>query len=208
MAAPSASGRPVRPLLSRASRLAAGLLLAPALLLFVSACAGQGEAAGGAPTEAALDPADTERLARPAPESLDTPDTPGATTTPEPLIAAEPDEHSEVGSLVAGFPVELLPIPGDAVILVTSVMPVGDADVQEISLNLTTALPTEELATLYRGALTAAGFEEVEAQVPSADLAVEATFTRSGGDELISIGILDVDGVRTVALGGRVHTGD
>lgn len=124
---------------------------------------------------------------------------------PQALVTTEPDEYSEVGDLVEGFPIELLPVPGDAVILVTSAVPVGDADVQEVSLNLRTAMRAPDLLALYRDALTEAGFSEVEQAAPGDDLAVDVTFVRSGGDELVSIGVLDVDGGRTVTIGGRVR---
>lgn len=125
--------------------------------------------------------------------------------TPEPLVTTAPDEYSKVGELVAGFPIELLPVPNDAVILVTSAVPVGTADVREISLNLRTSATAAELITLYRSALTAAGFTELDTEGNTA-LVADVTFTRSGGDEVISIGIHDVDGARTVTIGGRVRT--
>jgi hypothetical protein len=123
------------------------------------------------------------------------------------LSGAAPDEHSEVGDLVDGFPIDLLPVPSDSVILVTSAVPVGDADVQEVSLNLRTSAEAADLLALYREALTTAGFTEVPPPAGQTDLAAESTFTRSGGDELITIGVLDVAGARTVSVGGRVHTG-
>lgn len=126
-------------------------------------------------------------------------------SAPEPLVTATPDEFSLVGDLVDGFPIDLLPVPGDAVILVTSAVPVGDADVQQVSLNLRTSATADDLLDLYRSALTEAGFTEVP-NTSASDLAVDATFVRSGGDELISIGVLDVDEARTVTIGGRVHT--
>jgi len=127
--------------------------------------------------------------------------------TPEPLLTARADEQSLVGDLVADFPIDLLPVPNDSLILVTSAVPVGDANVQQVSLNLRTSARASDLLELYRTALTAAGFTEVP-NTSESDLAVEATFVRSGGDELISIGVLDVDGARTVTIGGRVHTQD
>lgn len=182
---------------SRPARLRA-LPLALALPLLLVGCADDRpdvtpvEVATAAPaTPAATDPAAATRAA-PAPEA--------------PLVTATPDAHSEVGDLVDGFPADLLPVPPDAAILVTSAVPVGDADVQEISLNLRTTASTAELLTLYRDALLAAGFSEVGSEAPLTGLSAEATFTRSGGDELISIGILDDDGGRTVTIGGRVHT--
>ena len=127
------------------------------------------------------------------------------TVEPEPLVTAQPDEFSLVGDLVDGFPIDLLPVPRDAVILVTSAVPVGESQVQEVSLNLRTSATAADLLVLYREALTAAGFVEVP-DTSASDLAVEASFIRSGGDELIFIGVLDVDGARTVTIGGRVHT--
>lgn len=128
--------------------------------------------------------------------------------SPEPMVTASPDAFSQVGDLVKGFPIDLLPVPSDSVILVTSAVPVGDADVQEVSLNLRTSATAAELLALYRTALTAVGFTEVTSQTSDSDLAVDVTFVRSGGDELVSIGVLDIDGARTVTIGGRVRTGD
>lgn len=128
--------------------------------------------------------------------------------SPEPMVTGSPDAFSQVGDLVEGFPIDLLPVPSDSVILVTSAVPVGDADVQEVSLNLRTSATAAELLALYRTALTAAGFTEVTSQTSDSDLAVDVTFVRSGGDELVSIGVLDIDGARTVTIGGRVRTGD
>lgn len=127
--------------------------------------------------------------------------------SPAPLLTSAPDEHSQVGDLVKGFPADLLPVPRDSVILVTSAIPVGDADVQEVSLNLRTSMTAQDLLVMYRTALLDAGFDEAAPPTnPQTDLAVESVFTRSGGDELVSIGVLDADGVRTVTIGGRVHT--
>lgn len=175
----------------RAARSAAAALL----LLGCAACADDGddvEAAAGAP-----EVADLAVAAEPEPSP---------TPTPEPLVTAEPDEYSQVGDLVEGFPIELLPVPGDSVILVTSAVPVGDAAVQEVSLNLRTASTAPELLELYRTTLTEAGFSEVGGEEAESDLAAQVTFVRSGGDEVVSIGVLDVDGARTVTIGGRVRT--
>lgn len=127
-----------------------------------------------------------------------------AEPTPEALVTETPDADAKVGSLVPGFPTDLLPVPEDAVLLVTSAVPVGaEAQVQEVSLNLTTALTTDEVLALYRTTLTAAGFTEVDAA--DTGLSAEASFVRSGGDELVSVGVLDDQGLRTVTIGGRVR---
>lgn len=178
----------------RASRARTALTAATATLLLVTGTSACGQDA----------PRDAPTVAAPAPTT-----TPGPTPSPspEPLVTAAPDEHSEVGALVAGFPADLLPVPPDAVVLVTSAVPVGDAEVQEVSLNLRTALAVQDVVELYRGALTAAGFTEVPpAALATTDLAAEVTFVRSGGDELVSIGVVDDGTARTVTVGGRVRT--
>lgn len=114
---------------------------------------------------------------------------------------------SRVGALAEAFPLDLLPVPDDAALLVSSAAPVGaSADVHEVSLTLRSALSVGDLVDLYRDALTTAGFTEATpaGTGPTAD----ATFSRSGGDELVTIGVVDLDDVRTLTLGGRVRTGD
>lgn len=178
-----------------AGQVAAALVAAGALAI-TTACGG---AAPPADDDAELQSLADVAADQPAP----TQETPA---TPEPLVTSEPDEFSEVGELVDGFPIELLPVPGDAVILVTSAVPVGEADVQEVSLNLRTSATADDLLELYRTALTAAEFTEVTAETSNSDLALDVTFVRSSGDEVVSIGVLDIDGARTVTIGGRVRT--
>lgn len=183
---------------------AARSAVAALVVLGCAACAGGGDAAAdGAVDEAAAE--DGAGALASAEESTESTE---STEAADPLVTAEPDEYSEVGDLVDGFPIDLLPVPGDAVILVTSAVPVGDADVQEVSLNLRTAATAVELLDLYREALTAAGFSEVTGETADSDLAAQVTFVRSSGDEVVSIGILDLDGARTVTIGGRVRTSD
>lgn len=180
------------------TRRATTLALSGALLLAAAGCAGD---AAGSATDAAPDEGPVAlELAEPG-SAADEP----APSTAQTLPPADPDEYSVVGDLVDGFPIELLPVPRDAVILVTSAVPVGDAEIQEVSLNLRTSATATDLLELYRAALTDAGFTEVPTTSAS-DLAVDVSFTRSGGDELVTIGVLDVDGARTVTIGGRVHT--
>lgn len=123
--------------------------------------------------------------------------------SPAPLVTATPDDHSEVGDLVAGFPSDLLPLPDDAVLLVTSAVPVGGSEVQEVSLNLRTAMQTDAVLELYRSALTAAGFTETPTD--ASGLTASASFTRSGADELVTLGVLDDGDLRTVTIGGRLR---
>lgn len=133
-----------------------------------------------------------------------------ASATPEPESTAtasipEGEQESAVGGLVPGFPDDLIPVPDDAVILVTSAVPVGTSDVREVSLNVRTSLSTAALSRLYRESLTASGFDEVDPAESASSLAAQLTFVRSAGDEIVSVGVLDVDGGRTVSIGGRVR---
>lgn len=126
--------------------------------------------------------------------------------TEELRVTTGPDENSAVRSVVDGFPLDLLPLPDDAMVLVTSAVQVGEAEVQEVSLNLRTQDTAAAVLALYRTSLVDAGFVEVVPETLHADLAVETLFTRSGGDELLSIGILDDGAGRTVTIGGRIRT--
>ncbi len=180
----------------RTARLVS-VLAAGAALTGLTGCASGAEDS----TDAAV-----ETLVTTSPTAEASPD-----PTPEPTAAETwslpaPDGHAEVGDLVDGFPTDLLPVPSDAVVLVTSAVPVGDADVQEVSLNLRTQATAQDLVRLYRSALLDAGFTETEQPGTQSDLAAESIFTRSGGDEIVSIGVLEVDGGRTVTIGGRIRT--
>lgn len=123
----------------------------------------------------------------------------------ETLLPESTSSASSVGALAPGFPVALLPVPSDADILVSAADPIpGSTDLQ-VSLNLRTSLTPEQILTMYRTSLTAAGFAEAPADQTNAALAAQATFTRSNGDEVLVLGVLDRDGIRTLTLGGRVH---
>lgn len=162
--------------------------------------------APAAPEQAA--PADPPSAAERSVEALSmAPETAAVAEAPaEELLTDSPDEFSRVGDLVDGFPIDLLPVPGDAVVLVTSAVPVGESTVQEVSLNFRTGATVDEILELYRTALLAVGFTEIPPTSAQSDLAAETTFVRSDGSELVSIGVLEVDGGRTVAIGGRVET--
>lgn len=184
-ARPSPSARSIRPAVALCAALALGACAPPPAPL--------AEEPTADPTPLA---APTVARSAPAP----------AAAEPEELLTAAPDEYSRVGDLVPGFPIDLLPVPADAVLLVTASVPVGESTVREVSLNLRTSGTVVEILELYRRTLTEAGFTEVPPSSAQSDLAAETTFVRSNGSELVSIGVLDVDGRRTVAIGGRVET--
>jgi len=143
------------------------------------------------------------------PATLDTPlaasDVPLLTATPsaEPTLAAPDDRYAAVGRLADGFPTDLVTLPDDAEILVSSAQP--DGAYLQISLNLRTAVPAAELAGELTDSMTAAGFTESAVATPPAGVATESTFARESG-EVVTVAVLDRDGVRTLTLGGRVAT--
>lgn len=164
-------------------------VIALALTLVLGGCS--------APGRADPDPTPSGSPVRSAPASPE--------PTPEPVPT--PDEHSAVGDLAEGFPADLLPVPDDAEILVSTYAPLGEPGAgqpYEVSLNLTTSLPVADAVALYRASLTAAGFTET-VDTPTGGLAAESTFSRSSGAELVTVGVLDRDDVRTVTVGGTVR---
>ncbi|GEL93796.1 hypothetical protein [Cellulomonas composti] len=142
-----------------------------------------------------------------APARLDTSETtlvePAPTSTEE--LLDEPEESfSTVGALADGFPADLVPLPLDADILVSSARPSpDDPDLLEISLNLRTTLSADDLVASLTTALADQGFTAAPAASPPAGLAATGTFTRGEG-ELITVAVLDRDGVRTLTIGGTV----
>ena len=150
-----------------------------------------------------------------SPGTVQAPQTPSPTSSPvtggrtespgETLLPTTPPPYSAAGALVPGFPVDLIPVPDGAEILVSSAVPVGNNGVQEVSLNLRSPATAAALMGVYRAALLAAGFLEVALTGIQAGLAEESTFTRSSGDEILVVGILDQNSARTVTIGGRVR---
>ena len=131
------------------------------------------------------------------------------TASPSPtetLLPGNDDAHSAVGEVVAGFPSDLVPVPADAEVLVSSAEPVEGTDLTEISLNLRSTQQTADLMAAIAAPLVAAGFAEGTPPVPEPGLAAQSTFARGDGSELLVVGILDRDDKRTMTLGGRVRT--
>jgi hypothetical protein len=136
--------------------------------------------------------------------SADAVATPAPTPT-ETLLPDGDDAHSAVGGLSAGFPATLVPVPAGAEVLVSSAEPVEGTDLTEISLNLRSPQDAAGLLEAVRAPLVAAGFAEGTPPAPEPGLAAQSTFARGDGSELLVVGILDRDGVRTLTLGGRVR---
>lgn len=163
----------------------------PAVPLLVAALVGAAAVTGCSTTPAprASSPASPTTVATPSPE--------------ESLLADDIDDDTAVGTVVPGFPSALVPVPPQAQVLVSSAEPLPDGRLR-ISLNVRTAQDTAALLDAVRGPLASAGFTESAPPAPEAGLAAQATFARADGAELVMVGILDRDGLRTMTLGGTV----
>jgi hypothetical protein len=174
----------VAPVLRRPTAAAALLAL---VALGTAGCTGGDEAA--APTGSA-----TATATAPAP---------GPT---ESLLPSPTSTGSSVGDLAAGFPTDLVAPPEGSEILVSSAEPDPATGLTTISLNLRSPLGTEQLVQAVRDQLVAAGFAETVVDPGSTGLAASSTFVRGdGGAELLTLGVLDRDGLRTLTLGGTVR---
>jgi hypothetical protein len=183
--APAAATRPAAPpRTARLARTAAAALLAAAAVLATGACS-TGDAPSPTTTSATADV------------------TPGPT---ESLLPSPTATGSQVGGLAEGFPSDLVTPPEGSEILVSSAESDGATGLTLISLNLRSPLATADLVQAVRDQLLAAGFAETVLDPGTTGLAASSTFVRGdGGDELLSLGVLDRDGVRTLTLGGTVR---
>ncbi len=107
---------------------------------------------------------------------------------------------------MAGFPGLLLPVPAGATVLLSSAAPTDDGALQ-VSLNLRTGQDAAGVLAAVRDPLLAAGFLEIPVDPPAEGLAVQTTFARSDGAEMLVVAVLDQGGTRTVSIGGRVAAG-
>lgn len=143
----------------------------------------------------------------PAPTASSTPATAEVAPTPgESLLPSPTATGSEVGGLAPDFPSGLVAPPEGSEILVSSAEPDASTGLTLISLNLRSPLATADLVQAVRDQLLAAGFAETVLDPGATGLAASSTFVRGdGGAELLSLGVLDRDGVRTLTLGGTVR---
>ncbi|WP_454048371.1 hypothetical protein [Cellulomonas sp. Marseille-Q8402] len=124
----------------------------------------------------------------------------------ESLLPSPSTTGSAVGDLAAGFPTDLVSPPEGSEILVSSAEPDAATGLTTISLNLRSPVETAELVGRVRDQLVAAGFTESVVDPGSTGLAATSTFVRGdAGEELLTLGVLDRDGVRTLTLGGTVR---
>jgi hypothetical protein len=133
--------------------------------------------------------------------SADAAPSPGESLLPSPSATG-----SAVGGLAAGFPTGLVAPPEGSEILVSSAQTDDATGLTTISLNLRSPAATADLVAAVRAQLLAGGFVETAVDPGTTGLAATSTFTRGeGGVELLTLGVLDRDGVRTLTLGGSVR---
>lgn len=132
---------------------------------------------------------------------------PAAAPTPtESLLPSPTTTGSSVGDLAPGFPSDLVSPPEGSDILVSSAEPDAATGLTTISLNLRSPLATDQLVQAVRDQLVAAGFAETVVDPGATGLAASSTFVRGdGAAELLTLGVLDRDGLRTLTLGGTVR---
>lgn len=112
-----------------------------------------------------------------------------------------PATTSAVGHLVGNFPVSVIPVPPGATVTgsAASAEPAG----LMVSLTGTSPAPVAALLRFYRGTLTAAGFTaSTGAVLPKG--AQGAVYSRSGGDEMLLLAIVDRGPLRSFSIGGTL----
>lgn len=147
----------------------------------------------------------TDEDPAPVPSTLVTAPAPAPSPT-ESLLPSPTATGSQVGGLAPGFPSDLVSPPEGSEILVSSAEPDPATGLTTISLNLRSPQSTDALVQQVRDQLAAAGFAETVVDPGTSGLAASSTFVRGdGGDEILTLGVLDRDGVRTLTLGGSVR---
>jgi hypothetical protein len=135
-----------------------------------------------------------------APATLPSPTPSPSATVEDQLLSTEP-ATSTVGDLAPDFPADLLPVPPDAKVLVSTAVP-AESGLWDVSLNVVTEQDANGLLDAVRGPLVAAGFVE-QPEPPADGLVAQAAFSRADG-ELIIVGIRDDGATRTLTAGGTV----
>lgn len=116
------------------------------------------------------------------------------------------DESSVAGSLVAGFPADVVPVPPEAQVLASSAADVEGQPLRQVTLNLSSPASVQEVLDFYSQAMTAAGFTAVEGS-STGGLSGQVAFNRAtpeGATETLFVGVLDTEDARLVTVSGQV----
>ena len=147
--------------------------------------------------------------------------TPGPSTaaTGGPTELPTFDPSSAVATYAQGFPPDLFPVPQDATLLASSAQPVASTTgsktksvpMTQVTLNLSSSRPTDQVVGQARKTLTRQGFKQIPAPDASGLTAqtafVRITKTRSGEvQESLVVGVLDDGERRLCSISGTVRT--
>lgn len=116
------------------------------------------------------------------------------------------DDSSVAGSLVEGFPADVVPVPPDAEVLASSAADVEGLALRQVTLNLSSPAAVQEILDFYAQSMTAAGFAALPGSVPGG-LSGQVAFNRAtadGATETLSVGVLDTTDARLVTISGQV----
>ncbi|MGW6007150.1 hypothetical protein ACWFNS_18665 [Oerskovia enterophila] len=116
------------------------------------------------------------------------------------------DESSVAGSLVEGFPADVVPVPPEAQVLASSAADVEGQPLRQVTLNLSSTASVQEVLDFYSQAMAAAGFTAVEGS-STGGLSGQAAFNRAtpeGATETLFVGVLDTEDARLVTVSGQV----
>lgn len=124
---------------------------------------------------------------------------PPAATAPEATNAT-----STVGSLVPGFPAQVIPVMPKASVTASAVT--ARQGTLDVSLSGRTSAPLRAVMRYYRQALTKAGFSTDPTIHPPGPKATQASLTlgRSDGSEVLIIAVLDNGTTRSFSVGGTL----
>lgn len=118
--------------------------------------------------------------------------------------SALPPTEAATGSLVRGFPSQLLPLPPGVTVTASAVQ--RHEELMDVSVSATTPAPAKEVLSFYSATLTKAGFSQTKGSVLPVGAAGLA-FSRDGGKELVVVAVADRGSDRSFSVGGTV-TGD
>jgi hypothetical protein len=172
--------------------------LRPAPVVVASACLVAGVLAGCADTSG------TPPGPRPEATDASGPQAPGE-GAPSPSLPTF-DDSSVAGSLVEGFPVDVVPVPPDSEVLASSAADVEGVALRQFTLNLSSTASVQEILDFYSQSMTGAGFAALPGSAPGG-LSGQAAFNRGtadGSTETLFVGVLDRTDARLVTISGQV----
>ncbi|MBD7981018.1 hypothetical protein [Oerskovia merdavium] len=116
------------------------------------------------------------------------------------------DVSSVAGSLVDGFPADVVPVPPEAQVLASSAADVEGQSLRQVTLNLSSTASVQELLDFYAQTMAATGFSTVEGS-STGGLSGQVAFNRAtpeGATETLFVGVLDTEDARLVTVSGQV----